>query len=163
MRSLQSLALLTHKISSDMEKRKIAIGCDHAGYDLKQVIISHDKFKHIDWKDMGTFSDDSVDYPDFSHATAQAVEDGKADLGVLICGSANGVAMAANKHKGIRAAICWEKDIARLAREHNNANMIALPSRFIEEELAIDMVQVFFSTEFDSGGRHERRVKKIPC
>jgi ribose 5-phosphate isomerase B len=145
-----------------MAKRIISIGCDHAGYELKEDIKSQEKFEDIEWKDFGAFSDESVDYPDFSHPTAQAVEDGVAELGVIICGSGNGIAMAANKHQGIRAAVCWNEDISRLARQHNDANMIALPSRYIDRDLAIKLVEIFLETKFD-GGRHDRRVKKIPC
>lgn len=145
-----------------MAKRKISIGGDHAGYDLKEVIKSHAKFKDIDWQDFGTFSNESVDYPDFAHPTSQAVEDGEVELGVLICGSANGVAMAANKHQGVRAAVCWNEEIAQLAREHNNANMVAIPARYISEDLAIALLETFLETQFE-GGRHERRVNKIPC
>ena len=146
-----------------MKVKTIAIGCDHAGIELKNSLMENEAFVDIEWTDLGTYSSDSVDYPDFAHPTATAVAEGDAELGVLICGSANGVAMAANKHQDIRAAICWNVDIARLAREHNNANIIALPARFIEEDLAVSMVKTFFETEFDSGGRHERRVNKIPC
>lgn len=145
-----------------MANRKISIGGDHAGYDLKEVIKSHSKFKDIDWQDFGTFSKESVDYPDFAHPTSQAVEDGEVELGVLICGSANGVAMAANKHQGVRAAVCWNEEIAKLAREHNNANMVAIPARYISEDLAIALLETFLETQFE-GGRHERRVNKIPC
>lgn len=112
--------------------------------------------------DFGTHSYDSVDYPDFAHAVANAVETGQADQGVVICGSANGVAITANKHAGIRCAVCWTEEIAMLARQHNNANVIALPARFVPEILAQAMVRIFLSTAFE-GGRHERRVQKIPC
>ncbi len=113
-------------------------------------------------QDFGTHSPDSVDYPDFAHAVAEAVENGSADFGIVICGSANGVAMTANKHKGIRCAVCWSEEIASLARHHNNANVIALPARFVPEILAQAMVRIFIRTEFD-GGRHENRVNKIAC
>lgn len=113
-------------------------------------------------QDFGTHSPDSVDYPDFAHAVAEAVENGGADFGIVICGSANGVAMTANKHKGIRCAVCWTEEIASLARHHNNANVIAIPARFVPEILAQAMVRIFIRTEFD-GGRHENRVNKIAC
>ena len=142
--------------------KKLAIGCDHAGFELKEKIKSSNRFGNIEWLDKGTYSSESVDYPDFAHPTSEAVEQGNAELGVLICGSANGVAMSANKHKGIRAAICWNVEIAELARSHNNANIICLPSRFVAEELAMDMLEAFLNTEFE-GGRHQRRVGKIPC
>ncbi|HNE47919.1 MAG TPA: ribose 5-phosphate isomerase B, partial [Saprospiraceae bacterium] len=112
--------------------------------------------------DMGTFSEDSVDYPDFAHPVAIAVESGKADYGILICGSGNGVAITANKHTDIRAALCWNEEIAALARMHNNANIIALPARFVSIEDGVQMVKTFLSTAFE-GGRHERRVEKINC
>lgn len=112
--------------------------------------------------DLGTYSNDSTDYPPFAHAVAEAVGNGDAELGFLICGSANGVAMTANKHSGIRCAICWETEIAMLARAHNNANIAALPARFISEEEALSIADTFLKTEFE-GGRHQRRVEKIPC
>ncbi|MFT6709183.1 MAG: ribose 5-phosphate isomerase B [Flavobacteriales bacterium] len=140
---------------------KIAIGGDHAGYDLKKTMISHLEDKNHEVKDMGTFSNDSTDYPPFAHAVADAVSNGNAELGILICGSANGVAMTANKHSGIRCAICWEKEIAELARAHNDANIVALPARFISEEKARSITDAFLLTAFE-GGRHQRRVDKIP-
>ncbi|MCB0617489.1 MAG: RpiB/LacA/LacB family sugar-phosphate isomerase, partial [Saprospiraceae bacterium] len=112
--------------------------------------------------DFGTDSTESVDYPDFVHPVAEQVESGKADLGVVICGSGNGVAMTANKHQGIRAALCWTEEIAALARQHNDANVIALPARFVSQELALQMVKTFVRTDFE-GGRHGRRVNKIAC
>ena len=139
---------------------KIAIGCDHAGPELKEKIKEHfvDKFN---FDDKGTNGPDSVDYPDYAHAVASAVE-GDADWGILICGSAQGVAMTANKHQGIRAAVSWNEEIAKLSRQHNNANIICLPARFINEADAIKCVEAFANTEFE-GGRHERRVNKISC
>ncbi|MGB6035420.1 MAG: ribose 5-phosphate isomerase B [Cryomorphaceae bacterium] len=141
---------------------KIAVGGDHAGYDLKNILIGHLKKQNLEVIDLGTHSNDSTDYPPFAHAVAEAVADGDAELGFLICGSANGVAMTANKHSDIRCAICWEKEIAELARAHNNANIAALPARFISEEIALSIADAFLSTEFE-GGRHQRRVEKIPC
>ncbi len=138
----------------------IAIGCDHAGFPFKQPIIKYLREKGYDVLDFGTDSPDSVDYPDFVHPTAEAVESGKAEAGVLICGSGNGVAITANKHQYIRCALCWQEDIASLARQHNDANMIAIPARFVNLELAFNMVEIFLTTEFE-GGRHADRVNKI--
>lgn len=142
--------------------RKIAIGCDHAGYPYKSAISRF--LEEHGWVicDFGTNDEKSVDYPDFVHPVASSVEKGEVEFGVIICGSGNGVAMTANKHQGIRAALCWNNDIARLAREHNNANVIAIPARFVSEFLAIEMVNFFVNTPFE-GGRHQRRVDKIPC
>ena len=141
---------------------KIAIGCDHAGFPYKDGLVTMLQKQGHMVQDFGTHSIDSVDYPDFAHAVADAVETKQADFGILICGSANGVAMTANKHQGIRCAIGWTEDIAALARQHNNANIIALPARFVPEILAQAMVRIFISTPFD-GGRHENRVNKIAC
>ena len=142
--------------------KKIAIGCDHAGFEMKEQIIRHLKDQGYDIQDKGAFSTESVDYPDFAHSVAKAIENEEADLGILLCGSGNGISMAANKHQGIRAALCWKKEIAELARLHNNANVLSLPARFISDKEALEIVDVFLSTEFE-GGRHERRVNKIPC
>ena len=139
---------------------KVAIGCDHAGYDYKDTIIRVLKKAGAEVIDLGTYSSDSVDYPDFVHPVADLVENGKADLGVLICGSGNGVSMTANKHEGIRAALCWKNEIAELARLHNDANIISIPARFVSAKLARQMVRTFISTDFE-GGRHQRRVDKI--
>jgi ribose 5-phosphate isomerase B len=139
---------------------KVAIGCDHAGFPYKDTIIRTLKREKIEVIDKGTDSEESVDYPDFVHPVAELVESGEADLGVLICGSGNGVSMAANKHQGIRAALCWKDDLASLARQHNNANIISIPARFVSAKLARQMVRTFISTEFE-GGRHGRRVDKI--
>lgn len=141
---------------------KIAIGADHAGFVYKEKIAGYLTAKGIDVQDFGTFSTDSVDFPDFAHPTASAVETGKADFGILICGSGQGVNMTANKHQGVRSALCWNTDIARLTRQHNNANIIALPARFVAYEYALEMIDVFLTTDFE-GGRHERRVEKISC
>jgi ribose 5-phosphate isomerase B len=142
--------------------KPIAIGSDHAGYDYKEDLISFLEGKGLPFNDMGTHSLDSVDFPDFAHPVASAVEEGTAAFGILLCGSANGVAMTANKHQGVRAAICWGEEISQLAREHNNANIICIPSRFVREGDAEKMVNIFMTTEFE-GGRHERRVEKIAC
>lgn len=141
---------------------KIAIGSDHAGYEYKTRIIQYLIEQGIEMKDFGTLSTDSVDFPDFAHPTASAVENGEVDFGILICGSGQGVNMTANKHQGVRSALCWNTDIARLTREHNNANIIALPARFVAFEYAIEMIEVFLKTPFE-GGRHEKRVVKIAC
>ena len=141
---------------------KIAIGCDHAGFPYKEVIIAMLQSQGHMVLDFGTHSADSVDYPDFAHPVAEAVESGQAEKGVLICGSGNGVAMAANKHAGIRCAICWTEELAALARQHNDANVIALPARFVTEILAQAMVRIFINTAFE-GGRHAGRVNKIAC
>lgn len=142
--------------------KPVAIGADHAGYEYKAVLIELLQRKGLQVKDFGTYSTDSVDYPDFAHPVANAVESGEAGCGILICGSANGVAITANKHQGIRAAICWQADIAKLAREHNNANVICIPARFVSTAEAEEMVNVFFATAFE-GGRHQNRVQKIAC
>lgn len=142
--------------------KKIAIGGDHAGYEYKSKLISWLKAEGHEIKDFGTDSAESVDYPDFAHPVAIAVQSGDFDQGILICGSANGVAMAANKHAGIRAAICWTEELAELARQHNNANILCLPARFMAYEVAENATSVFMNTEFE-GGRHERRVSKISC
>lgn len=141
---------------------KIAIGADHAGFEYKEKIAAYLTVKGIQVQDFGTFSTDSVDFPDFAHPTASAVENSEAEFGILICGSGQGVNMTANKHQGVRSALCWNTDIARLTRQHNNANIIALPARFVALEYAIEMVDTFLSTDFE-GGRHEKRVGKIAC
>ena len=141
---------------------KIAIGCDHAGFAYKDGLVAMLQGQGHMVQDFGTNSIESVDYPDFAHAVALAVESGQAEFGILLCGSGNGVAITANKHQGIRCAICWTEELASLARQHNDANVIALPARFIPEILAQAMVRIFISTEFE-GGRHARRVDKIAC
>lgn len=138
---------------------KISIGSDHAGFDYKKELISVLSAAN-EIKDAGTFSTESCDYPDFAHAVATSVESGETEWGILICGSANGVAITANKHKGIRAAIAWGAELAQLARQHNNANILCLPARFISIEEAKKCVDVFLNTPFE-GGRHQKRVEKI--
>ncbi len=140
----------------------IPIGADHAGFSLKEKVIEHLKKRGFEIKDFGCFSEESIDYPDFGHPVASMVEDNVGMKGILICGSGNGINMTANKHQGIRSALCWKKEIAELARLHNDANIIALPARFISEEEALDMIDVFLTTEFE-GGRHQMRVNKIGC
>jgi ribose 5-phosphate isomerase B len=141
---------------------KIAIGCDHAGYDYKESLKGWLEKNGYTFKDFGAHSKESADYPDFAHPVASAVEGKEFDLGVLICGSANGVAIVANKHQGIRAAICWNEELASLARQHNNANIVCLPARFVSYELAEKITDRFLHENFE-GGRHERRVAKISC
>jgi ribose 5-phosphate isomerase B len=141
---------------------KIAIGADHAGVDYKTEFIKMLEAEGHEIEDFGTYNSDSVDYPDFAHPVASSVETEKNELGILICGSANGVAMAANKHQGIRAAICWNEELAVLARQHNNANIVCIPARFISLDLAKSIVNKFLAEPFE-GGRHGRRVDKISC
>ena len=146
---------------TEQKKWTIALGGDHAGYTYKKAIIEVLVDKGYTCLDKGTFAEDSVDYPDFVHPTALSLIAEEADFGILICGSGNGVAMTANKHEQIRAALCWTDEIAALARQHNNANMVALPARYISLEEAKTIVNTFLHTEFE-GGRHQRRVDKIP-
>lgn len=139
---------------------KIVIGSDHAGFELKEELIKYLCDQDYDVVDKGTYSKERADYPDFAHAVANAIVTDDGEIGILICGSGNGIAMAANKHRGIRCALCWDKEIAKLARSHNNANVLALPARFISQDLAIEILDIFLSTEFE-GGRHSGRVQKI--
>lgn len=145
-----------------MQTKTIAIGCDHAGFDYKETIKKMLETEGFTTLDFGTNSTLSVDYPDFIHPAMNAIEAGEAQLGIVICGSGNGVAITANKHQQIRAALCWQEDLAALARQHNNANVIAIPARFVSEELALAMIKIFISTDFE-GGRHATRVGKIAC
>ncbi len=138
----------------------IALGADHAGFEVKQEILKNLQAQNLNCIDYGAYDPDRVDYPDFAHPVAKAVEEGAADFGILVCGSGNGVAITANKHQGIRAAICWNEDIARLARRHNDANIIAIPARFIEASMAVNLVNIFLHETFE-GGRHATRVAKI--
>ena len=140
--------------------KKIAIGSDHAGYEKKALIINHLKRLGYEVKDFGPFSEESVDYPDFIHPVAASIENGTYSLGVIFCGSANGASMTANKHSGIRAALSWIPEIAKLGREHNNANIVAIPARYVSDEEAIAIVDAFLEAEFE-GGRHARRADKI--
>lgn len=142
--------------------KPIAIGCDHAGFEYKEDIISFLEGKGLEYKDFGTYSTDSVDYPDFAHPVASSVENHETAFGILLCGSANGVAITANKHQHIRAAVCWGEELAELARKHNDANIICIPSLFVREGDVEKMIEIFIHTDFD-GGRHERRVEKIAC
>jgi ribose 5-phosphate isomerase B len=140
----------------------IAIGSDHAGFEYKEMLKATLVADGWQVEDKGTYSLDSVDYPDFAHPVASAVESNECSFGVLICGSGEGVCITANKHKGIRAALCWNNDVAQLSRQHNNANVICLPARFVSENAAKEMIQFFINTAFE-GGRHENRVNKIGC
>ncbi|SEW13736.1 ribose 5-phosphate isomerase B [Chitinophaga sp. YR573] len=140
----------------------VAVGSDHAGFEYKEEIISYLEGKGLKVKDVGAFSKDSADYPDFAHPVATLVEREQAAFGILVCGSGNGVAITANKHQGVRAAICWGEELARLARSHNNANVLCVPARFVDDNVTKQMVEVFIDTPFE-GGRHENRVRKIAC
>ena len=142
--------------------KKIAIGGDHAGYEYKGKLVEKLEALGYEVKDFGPFSSASVDYPDYVHPLCSAIESGEFEQGIVICGSGNGVAITANKHQGIRAALCWNEDLASLARQHNNANVLALPARFISYELAEKLAEIFLSTDFE-GGRHANRVNKIAC
>jgi len=141
---------------------KIAIGNDHAGTEYKLAIVGLLKSMDIEVENYGTDGTDSVDYPDFVHPVASDVGEGKVDYGIIVCGSGNGASMTANKHQKVRCALCWSKEIVQLGREHNDANILSLPARFIALPQALDMVRTFLSTKF-AGGRHERRIEKIPC
>lgn len=144
-----------------MSSLKIALASDHAGYDRKQVVIEHLKSKCINYKDYGAFSAESTDYADWAHPMASAVENGKFDMGISLCGSGNGINMTVNKHQGIRSALCWNSEIAALAKQHNNANVLAIPARFVTNDEAIAIVDAFLNAEFE-GGRHQVRIDKIP-
>jgi len=141
---------------------KVSIGNDHAGTEYKLAIVGLLKSKGVEVFNHGTDGTDSVDYPDFIHPVASDVANEKVDFGIIVCGSGNGASMTANKHQKVRSALCWTKEIVQLAREHNDANILSLPARFIALPQALEMVKIFFNTEFE-GGRHERRVEKIPC
>jgi len=140
---------------------KIALACDHAGFELKMLIKEYLKSKGHTVKDFGAFSPDSSDYPDFAHPLAEAIERKECEIGISMCGSGNGISITTNKYSGIRSALCWDVEIAKLARQHNDANICALPARFISPEKAKEIVDIFLSTGFE-GGRHKRRIDKIP-
>jgi len=145
-----------------MDKTKtIALGCDHGGYALKEYLKIKIAESGYSVRDFGTFSSDSIDYPDFAHPVAWSVNNGQFPIGILICGSGNGVCMTANKYAGIRAALCWNTELARLSRQHNDANILCLPGRFITENEALRAVMSFLTTDFE-GGRHQARIEKIP-
>lgn len=141
--------------------KTVGLSCDHAGYELKEFVKQILDSKGLAYKDFGTCSTESCDYPDFAHPLALAVEAGEVYPGIAICGTGNGIAMTLNKHQGIRAALCWSEEIARLAREHNDANILVMPGRFISKEEATRSVETFLNTPFE-GGRHQRRIDKIP-
>ncbi len=145
-----------------MKTYKIAIGCDHAGFEYKEILKQELTAKGHEIKDLGTYSLASVDYPDFVHPVAESVESGESTYGILLCGSANGVAMTANKHQSIRAGLCWNAEVASLTRLHNDANILCIPARFLTIEEAKEITSVFLETEFE-GGRHQGRVDKIKC
>lgn len=155
------LITLIFEKSFEMGAQIIPIGCDHAGFDLKQILIKHLTDKGFVTEDHGCFSADSIDYADYAHPVANFVEKHPGIKGILLCGSGNGINMTANKHQGIRSALCWNAEIAKLAREHNDANILTLPARFLTEAEAKEIVDVFFSTAFE-GGRHQGRIDKIP-
>lgn len=140
--------------------KSIGIACDHAGYDLKEFLVGYLSSKGYEVTDFGTYSDESVDYPDFAHPLAEAVQNGELPQGIGICGSGEGMSMTLNKHRGIRAGLCWRPEIAELIRMHNDANILALPARFISNDEAMAIVDKYLSTPFE-GGRHERRIAKI--
>lgn len=142
--------------------KRIAIGSDHAGFEYKTAVLAFLKDEGYTVEDFGTATADSVDYPDFAHPVATSIENGQNELGILICGSANGVAITANKHQGIRAAIAWQNEISALARQHNDANIVCIPARFVDLELAKKIAKTFLTTDFE-GGRHGTRVNKIAC
>lgn len=144
-----------------MNVKIVGVASDHAGFPLKQYVLQYLQNKGYRVKDFGTYSDESVDYPDFAHPLARAIESGEVYPGIAICGSGEGMAMTLNKHQGVRAGLAWCKDIAQLIRQHNDANCLVLPGRFIDNKTAGEIMDTFFSSEFE-GGRHERRVKKIP-
>jgi len=145
-----------------MQKIKnISIACDHAGFKTKEYLKEYLLGKGYKVNDFGCFSEESVDYPDFAHPMADSVENGAADFGISLCGSGNGINMTVNKHQGIRSALCWNTELAKLAKEHNNANVCALPARFITKEEAKDIIDTFMKADFE-GGRHMRRIEKIP-
>lgn len=146
----------------DHSEKPIGIGSDHAGFDKKQMIIKKFEEQGIPYKDFGTYSLDSTDYPDYAHPLAVAVENGECYPGVAICASGNGINMTVNKHQGVRAALCWSPEIAYYARAHNDANILSLPGRFLNDEQIYEILVTFLNTSFE-GGRHQRRVDKIPC
>lgn len=145
-----------------MSNKIIPIGSDHAGFQLKKAIIEYFTERGYKFKDFGTYSEESIDYPDYGHPVAEFVEENEGTLGIVICGSGNGINMTVNSHKGIRGALCWIEEIAELARQHNDANILALPGRFVSPEEGIKIAEKFLTTQFE-GGRHQRRVDKINC
>ena len=156
-----SLILLTFNTDLPMEVKTVGLACDHAGFPLKQFVLEYLEKKGYQVKDFGTYSSESVDYPDFAHPLAEAVENGDVYPGIGICGSGEGMAITLNKHQGVRAGLAWNKDIAELIRQHNDANVLVMPGRFIDNNMAAKIMDEFFKANFE-GGRHERRTKKIP-
>jgi ribose 5-phosphate isomerase B len=145
-------------------KKQITIGfaCDHAGYQMKEMLVEYLMGEGCAITDFGTMSEESCDYPDFAHNLAEAVVAGKCNVGIALCGSGNGISMTLNKHRDIRAALCWQPELAKLARNHNDANVCSIPARFVDEKTAIEIVNTFLNEEFE-GGRHQRRIDKINC
>jgi len=144
-----------------MEKYRIALSCDHAGFKTKEIIIKYLISQGHEIKDFGCFSEESVDYPDFAHKMASVVNSKEYNFGIALCGSGNGINMTANKHQGVRSALCWTTEISELARQHNDANVCSIPARFVSEDLALEIVKIFLATPFE-GGRHQTRINKIP-
>ena len=141
--------------------KPVGLACDHAGYELKNKVIEMFEESGIKYIDFGTFGPESIDYPEFAHKLGYAIDNGECEFGITFCGTGNGISMAINKHPKVRSGLCWNTDIARLIRQHNDANALSLPARFISIEEGLEMVKVFFSTEFE-GGRHQRRIEQIP-
>ncbi len=144
-----------------LEGKVIALASDHAGFAKKQVIKKYFEDNNIEYKDLGCYSDESVDYPVYAHLIGEAIENGDYEIGITFCGSGQGISIAANKHQGVRSGVCWNAEIAALARQHNNANICAVPGRFVTDEEAIAIVEAFLSADFE-GGRHARRIEQIP-
>ncbi|NQU85320.1 MAG: ribose 5-phosphate isomerase B [Mariniphaga sp.] len=144
-----------------MNRKVIALASDHAGFDKKEVIKKYLNSKKIQYKDFGCFSAEDVDYPDFAHKIAEAIDKGEFETGITFCGSGQGISITANKHQNVRSALCWNAEIAKLSKEHNNANICAIPGRYVTNEEAIAIVKAYLSASFE-GGRHLRRIKKIP-
>ena len=141
--------------------KKIGIACDHAAYDLKELLGGYLSTKGFEVKDFGTYSEESCDYPDFAHALGEAIDNGELERGVALCGSGEGISMTLNKHQSVRAALCWIPEIAKLSRQHNNSNVLCMPARFISNDEALEMLNIWLETEFE-GGRHQRRLDKMP-
>jgi len=145
----------------DLKGKVIALASDHAGFEKKQIILSYFKKNGIEFKDFGCFSDESVDYPEFAHAIGKAIDKGDYEIGITFCGSGQGISITANKHQNVRSATCWSAEIAELAKQHNDANICAIPGRFVTNQEAIAIVEAFLNAEFE-GGRHARRIAQIP-
>ena len=141
--------------------KTIGLACDHAGYELKEYVKTWLEAKGWEYKDFGTYSTDSCDYPDFAHALGEAIDKGELERGIALCGSGEGISMTMNKHQSVRAALCWLPEIAKLSRQHNNSNVLCMPARFISNDEALEMLNTWLETEFE-GGRHQRRIDKIP-